>query len=321
MPATGRALAAGDITVAHARRLAVLCAPDTAAAFAEAEEFLVGQARSMRWPDFTKACGYWLRHARTDRDPDPDKTDHDHRKVSLHDGLRGTGLLTGELTPTAKIAFGDELDRLERQLFDADWTAAKAVRGDAVTVEHLPVPTRNVATTPSSRWPTAPPPPATASAPARCSACWRRDASATCSSWSTAPSSLPATTADLLDDAVIERIVFDGPSRVLDLGHQRSFVGAARRAVEVVHRTCTGKGCTIRADRCEIDHTLPYIHDGPTVPDNGEPKCRPHHRQRQRAPVGAPRPPPRRDGHDGAGRRHGRPPRTRPSPRPRPPPP
>ena len=111
----------------------------------------------------------------------------------------------------------------------------------------------------------------------------------------------PATTADLLDDAVIERIVFDGPSRVLDLGHQRSFVGAARRAVEVVHRTCTGKGCTIRADRCEIDHTLPYIHDGPTVPDNGEPKCRPHHRQRQRAPVGAPRPPPRRDGHDGAG--------------------
>ena len=60
MPATAAALAAGDITVAHARRLATLNAPDTAAAFGEAEEFLVGQARSMRWADFAKACGYWL---------------------------------------------------------------------------------------------------------------------------------------------------------------------------------------------------------------------------------------------------------------------
>jgi hypothetical protein len=137
MPATARALAAGDITLAHARRLATLNAPDTAAAFAEAEEFLVGQARSMRWADFTKACGYWLRHARRDKDPDPDKPDRDHRKVSLHDGLRGTGLLSGELTPTAKAEVRSELDRLERRLFEADWAAAKAVHGEAVTVAHL----------------------------------------------------------------------------------------------------------------------------------------------------------------------------------------
>jgi hypothetical protein len=55
----------------------------------------------MRWADFAKACGCWLRQARQDDDPDPDKTDRDHRRVSLHDGLRGTGLLSGELTPTA----------------------------------------------------------------------------------------------------------------------------------------------------------------------------------------------------------------------------
>ena len=58
----------------------------------------------------------------------------------------------------------------------------------------------------------------------------------------------PATAADLLDQAVLETMLFDGPSRVLDLGHQRSFVGAARRAVEVVHRTCTGEGCHVRSD-------------------------------------------------------------------------
>jgi hypothetical protein len=59
----------------------------------------------------------------------------------------------------------------------------------------------------------------------------------------------PSTAAELLDEAVIETMLFDGPSRVLDLGHQRSFVGAARRAVEVVHRTCTGAGCHVRSER------------------------------------------------------------------------
>jgi Domain of unknown function (DUF222) len=292
MPATAAALAAGDISLAHARRLATLCARDTETAFAEAEEFLVGQGRSMRWAEFTKACGYWLRHARQDRDPDPDKSDRDHRRVSLHDGLRGTGLLTGELTPTAKAQVRSELDRLERQLFEADWAAAKARHGDAVTVAHL----------------------------ARTSAQRRHDAlvemarrSATAPTDGKRPRPLltvlvgedafrhtleladgtlvsPATAADLLDDAVIETVLFDGPSRVLDLSHQRSFVGAARRAVEVVHRTCTGKGCHVPSDRCEIDHILPFADGGPTVPDNGRPQCPAHHRQRTK-PKAQPRPP------------------------------
>ena len=294
MPATAQALAAGDITVAHARRLATLCAPDTAAAFVAAEEFLVGQARSMRWADFTKAADYWLRLAREDDDPDPDKSDRDHRKVSLHDGLRGTGLLSGELTSTAKAEVRSELDRLERRLFEADWAAAKAVHGEAVTVAHL-------ARTPAQR---------------------RHDAlvemarrSATVPAAGKRPKPLltvlvgeaafrnvleladgslisPATAADLLDEAVIETMLFDGPSRVLDLGHQRSFVGAARRAIEVVHRTCTGKGCHVRSEACEIDHVLPSAAGGATVPDNGRPQCRPHHRQHHHSAKPPRRPPP-----------------------------
>ena len=57
-------MAAGDITDAHAHRLATLNAPDVAALFAEAEAFLVGQARSLRWDDFITATEYWLRLAR-----------------------------------------------------------------------------------------------------------------------------------------------------------------------------------------------------------------------------------------------------------------
>ena len=72
MPATTAALAAGDISDGHARRLATLNAPDVADAFSEAEPFLVGQARTMVWADFTKAAAYWLRHAREHAEPDPE---------------------------------------------------------------------------------------------------------------------------------------------------------------------------------------------------------------------------------------------------------
>jgi hypothetical protein len=297
MPATARALAAGDITLGHARRLATLCAPDTAAAFAAAEEFLVGQARSMRWADFTKAAGYWLRHARQDDDPDPDKTDRDHRRVSLHDGLRGTGLLSGELTPTAKAEVRAELERIERQLFEADWAAAKAMHGEAVTVADLartPAQRRHDALLDMAR--------RSATAPADgkrpkplLTVLVGEDAFRNVLELADGTLISPATAADLLDDAVIETMLFDSPSRVLHLGHQRNFVGAARRAVEVVHRTCTGEGCHVRSDRCEIDHILPSAAGGPTVPDNGRPQCRPHHRQRTKRSMASPAPPPERE--------------------------
>jgi hypothetical protein len=300
MPATFGALAAGDITLGHARRLATLCAPDTAAAFGEAEEFLVGQARSMRWADFAKACGYWLRQARRDADPDPDKSDRDHRRVSLHDGLRDTGLLSGELTPTAKAEVRAELDRLERQLFETDWAAAKALHGEAVTVTDLartPAQRRHDALVDMAR--------RSATAPADgkrpkplLTVLVGEDAFRNILELADGTLISPATAADLLDEAVIETMLFDSPSRVLDLGHQRSFVGAARRAVEVVHRTCTGEGCHIRSDRCEIDHILPSAAGGPTRPDNGRPQCRTHHRQHHRASTTPPRPPPDADRDD-----------------------
>ena len=108
MPATRASLAAGDITARHAHVLAGLAGPATAAAFAQAEAFLVGQARTMRWADFTRAMAYWRREARPD-DPDTQaKSDWEHRGFGLHDGLRGTGLV-GELTPLAEATLAGAL--------------------------------------------------------------------------------------------------------------------------------------------------------------------------------------------------------------------
>jgi hypothetical protein len=94
----------------------------------------------------------------------------------------------------------------------------------------------------------------------------------------------PATVAGLLDQAVIERIGFDGPSRVLDLGRARRFVGAARRAVEVRDRHCTGPGCHVPAARCHIDHIHRYRDGGVTHPDNGQALCPAHNRLREHPP-------------------------------------
>jgi hypothetical protein len=98
----------------------------------------------------------------------------------------------------------------------------------------------------------------------------------------------PVDLARVLDGADIERVVFDGPSRVLDVGvTRRFFTGATRRAVEVRDRQCTHPYCDEPYDRCDIDHTTPHSRGGPTTQANGRPRCPPHNPE-----INGGRPPP-----------------------------
>jgi hypothetical protein len=291
MPATTAALAAGDITAGHARRLADLAGPTTAAAFADSEAFLVGQAREQRWADFTRVCAYWLREARADA-ADSDAADREHRRVDLYDGLRGTGILAGELTPVAKATVRSALERIEAELFEADWAAARAEHGDAATPARLARTARqrrHDALVEMARRSATAPSDGKRPRPLVTVLCGYEAFAKICE---LADGTLLSdeTVASLLDEAVIERIVLDGPSRVLDLGRARRFVGAARRAVEVRDRHCTGPGCHVPAGRCHIDHIHRYRDGGTTRPDNGQALCGPHNRLRERQP---PQPPPR----------------------------
>ena len=93
----------------------------------------------------------------------------------------------------------------------------------------------------------------------------------------------PGEVLPLLCDADVERVVFDGPSRVLDVGvRQRLFVGATRRAVEVRDRACVHPSCDAAAEECQIDHVEEYEDGGLTVQDNGVCRCPFHHRLRHR---------------------------------------
>lgn len=90
----------------------------------------------------------------------------------------------------------------------------------------------------------------------------------------------PGTVAKLLDEAVIERIVFDGPSRVIDLGRARRFTGALRRALEVRDRGCTHHSCDAPLERCQGDHIEAWTAGGATTVDNGQLRCGFHNRWR-----------------------------------------
>ncbi|MGH9192004.1 MAG: DUF222 domain-containing protein [Acidimicrobiales bacterium] len=152
MPATTEALAAGDISLRQAMVLASLAGGRTAALFTRDEALLVDHARTLSWADFVRAIEYWRQHA----DPDGVERDAQHdqalRRVHLSAGLRGTGILEGMLTPLGYATVDTALRRIEQELFDADWAAARAEHGDAATASHLARTPASGATTPSWNW-------------------------------------------------------------------------------------------------------------------------------------------------------------------------
>jgi hypothetical protein len=88
-----------------------------------------------------------------------------------------------------------------------------------------------------------------------------------------------------LDQAWLERVVFDTPSRVVDVGVQRRlFDGATRRAIQVRDRSCAHPLCDQPAERCQVDHIKPWAQGGPTTQANGRLLCGYHNRLRNRRP-------------------------------------
>jgi hypothetical protein len=110
----------------------------------------------------------------------------------------------------------------------------------------------------------------------------------------------PGEAARWVDAALIERVVFDGPDQVLSVGYQRTFTGALRRAIEVRDRTCRHPYCDEPADRCQVDHLVPWARGGPTTQPNGELRCGFHNRGREPDHIRTRRPP-RRDADRGSG--------------------
>jgi hypothetical protein len=285
MPSTEAALAAGEIGVAQAHRLADLNGPRTAEAFADSESQLVEPARTLDRVDFSRACAYWRQLA------DPDGVDADAgrdetlRRLHLSPGMNGTGLLDGVLTPLGHATVAEALGRIERELFEADWAEARARLGEAATAADLrrtPAQRRADALVEMAKRAMTAPRDGKRPRPLVSIYCGYETFAGRICELSDGTVLAPSTVAGLLDEALIERIVFDGPSRVIDIGEARLFTGALRRAIEVRDRHCTAPGCHVPAARCDVDHTVPFAGGGRTDQGNGRLACKADHRLRHR---------------------------------------
>jgi Domain of unknown function (DUF222)/HNH endonuclease len=301
MPATAAALAAGDITVAHAQRLASLNRPPLERAFAESEALLVNQATTLPWAGFARAAAYWRQLAEPDGVEAEAAHDESLRRVHLSPGLTGTGVLDGLLTPLGRATVAGALDRIESEMFDADWADARARLGDAATLDDLartPAQRRHDALVEMAERAMIAPADGQRPRPLVTVLVGLETFAGRVCELADGTVVAPGLVAGMLDRAVVERAVFDAPDRVMAVGQARLFTGAVRRAVEVRDRHCTHPGCTVPAERCEVDHVVPFAEGGPTTPSNGALLCPAHHRWRHRhggvrsAPLSAAEAPP-----------------------------
>ncbi len=75
--------------------------------------------------------------------------------------------------------------------------------------------------------------------------------------------------------------VIRGPCDHAQAGHRYRPGRALRHLIAARNARCTAPGCNQPAAACDLDHTTPWHHGGPTCPCNLAPLCRHHHRCKQ----------------------------------------
>ncbi len=280
MPAAEVAMGEGRLTVDHVRLLARAQRAD-ADAFAADEGRLVAKAEQLLFSGFEKVIRYWVQvHAPDDAEADAEEL-HDQRRVDASRSYEGVIFVDALLDPVTGEILLRELERLEQEEFDADWSEARSRLGDAATASDL-------RRTPKQRRADALRVMAERSAARPADATEPRvllhvlagtEAVQQMCELSNGPVVTPGQVLPLLRWSDVARVVFDGPSRVLDVGvRQRLFTGATRVAVERRDQTCQHPSCDVPAERCQIDHIEPFDDGGLTVQANGRCFCAFHHR-------------------------------------------
>ncbi len=287
LPIVEAAWLAGDVGEAQVNLMTNARTPATEDALARDEQLLVDEATRLRFGSFVKVVGYWAQHVDPDGAAAADQARHDRRRFHLSHSFEGTWFADGVFDAIGGAIVADELKRIDKALFDADWAEAKTRVGESVCIDDL-------ARTPAQRRADAVVEMATRSAAVTAGA--RRseplfgvlvgyEGFASVCELADGTVLSPTSLRPWLDSAWVERVVFDGPSRVVDVGvRRRLFSGATRRAVELRDRECFHEFCDIAAVDCDIDHVQPWSAGGLTTQANGRVACGFHNRARQRGP-------------------------------------
>jgi hypothetical protein len=298
LPDTEVAWGNGEIDRSHVVTLLGCRTTRTRAEFDRDHKVLLDAARTRGFVEFKRFCDYWQQAADPDGAEQGAESDRAARELHLSQSYGGMWFGRTTLDPISGEIVHTTMAAIEQELFDADWAEAKQRLGrDPLAME--------LARTPAQRRADALVEMATRARTAPTGG--RRPAPlfTVVVGYETFAGPVlelfnrtvltPATAAAWLSEAYVERVVFDGPSRVIDVGAQRRFFrGALRRAIEVRDRTCFHPSCDEAPRQPEIDHILEHSTGGPTTQANGRLGCDHHNRWRNHHPDTDPDPPPQR---------------------------
>jgi hypothetical protein len=289
MPQVEVAWTAGDISASHVEVLSRALTPASAELFARDEQLLCEQARQLRFHQFVQVMAYWRYRA----DPDGVEADaaaqRDGRRVHLSKGWAGMRFLDGVLDPIGGAIVEKVLAGIENEFFRQDWAEATARRGEQARAGDP----GDLGRTPAQRRADALVEMARRAASAPLGARLPEPLFSVLVGYETFAGPIcqlaggtvvsPGSLVPYLDQAWVERVVFDGPSRVTDVGvRRRLFEGATRRAVELRDQECYHPYCDAPAEDCQVDHIQPWASGGLTVQGNGRAACPFHNRERHR---------------------------------------
>ncbi len=284
LPEVEAAWAAGEIDRSHLTTMLGVRTARTKEAFETDHQVLLDAARTRRFIEFKRACDLW--EATVDPDGAEQDADDDVAAREVHLAQSFGDMWFGRLTldPVSGTIVHETLALLERELFEADWADAKQRLGREPLVMEL-ARTRaqrraDALVEMAIRARTAPAD-GRRPAPLFSVVIDHRSLMGPVLELFNRTVITPGTAARWLTEADVERVVFDGPSRVIDVGVQRRFFrGALRRAIEVRDRTCFHPSCDEVPQRAEVDHIHEAGKGGLTTQANGRLACGYHNRHR-----------------------------------------
>ena len=286
LPLLAQAWKEGDIGAAHVDAVLRVKRPVTEEALARDESILVDAARTMKFAQFCTVVDYWEQHADQDGSDEAAQARKAQRDVYL---VPTPGRYLGQmnLDPIGGAIVAKELKAIEDEFFAADWAEAKERLGRDPHADEL-------CRTPAQRRADAMIEMAVRSASASAGARRPEPLFTVVIDYPTAagliceleqgPVVTPGSLLPYVDQATFERIIFAPAKRAECSVTSRFFKGATRRIIEVRDRQCQHEFCDLPANRCQIDHIVPYSQGGLTEQENGQVLCGPHNRMRYERP-------------------------------------